>query len=722
MIERYKFILLFFIGIAFYWLAYNPYRINPVYIDPDSTYQVKRVKDCLDNYPKVQSHDSNSHYPTGMATHWENFYTFALASIVKLTELGCQRDMSHILSFVPVLVGLLALLFLYCILKKNKAPLKWFWLYAPFALFAPECSSNFYLGTIDHHAFIQLAVFLLISSFWFFRKSVYVCALFFCFFFSPESMVFGTLFLCLSALLILNPLWDSSPFRKQLFSKPVLVLWPGCFSFVSYGVHWLLELERTDFFSFSVLHKSLFQPVWFLSLGVLLWLYIWLYQSHKSNKVLFGKIILVSFVFGVLWGFLFWESGMLDLIIKRFSNPSRLFVAEESSPLFFPSFTRSFLHYKLYLVYLALSVFLAVKSRFRDPKWVVLSVVILFGITEMRFLKVISTCMMLFFVQGCRDVWRLVSMGQLKRKGVLFAQVLLTAVMSFALIQLLPARLASRTEREFLHIVGELESWSKMNQVTKQLQRGTNAILCPWSLGHHVNYFTNSGVLVDPFNFPVPIEPTLKEIFSQKNTAEFLSLLRGKDTEWVIYYKPLREYQNIMREQKSEAIHTLPYRGFNMFVYDSDGLDVPFLKPAYSLNAANFEFGFQVSHFSDQHELFFNKQQELLLDKRPKFQIFRIVPGMTVSGRVPDQSSQISIGYTIVNGLGERREMRYVVPVSEDGSFSINIANPAPSMTSGLRILTPYILRSDTYQAKVFVSTEQIEKGSFRNHLDWVLK
>jgi hypothetical protein len=676
-------------------------------IDPDAVYHRIRIDSCLAHYPLVDSFDIKSHYPTGNTIHWPNTYTSFLATLQKI--FGPKAC-----TWTPVVGGLLCwLLFFFVLFREGKTH----WIALPFIaimLLSHEASNNFRVGTFDHHWAVQLALLLMSFTLLGMSRKYTIAGMAIAFLSSPESIIFVSIYLGLQVLR--DILLHDSHHRKSfiLFYFSAFFIASG-----TYILHYLLTVSPPSFFTLDLRIQSLFQPVWFLFLGVFATIGHMFFTSHIEHWKGFRSLLSTFFTtksnllipLGILvmgmWLLFFFFVMDGGLYLNRLSGLDRLRVTEELSPFMYPTLLKTPLHYKLYFLIITGLLGTVLIGKIQKTEALLFLLLLLFGMREFRNLRIISPIVLLLLAYITPPLYEWMWEKKFSPSIKFFIPLSLFLLFLFGLIPAIGVRIRlidpiSR-KRE---VYRELKTcYQKHPEIAASPK--LRGILAPWSYGHLLHYYFSLGAIVDPFNFPTPIKTTLKDIYLSDSPTATVAALDKYNADYLLFVWGENNFYSV-KPKSISPIRRVSVDGQSITVLNRELCAFPLLLGETDLNIENFELGYVTIHNSQILKpvaigLGGNK---FITGAVPLIQLYKKNTAGRISGLMPASTSCVEVIYEVERSRndGREKEIQYLshcIDVQGDGSFCFEVSHWAPGNYSTFRIVSGYTLRIPGFTAYV---------------------
>ncbi len=548
---------------------------NLLYCNNDAIYHLKMVKDSLQNYPRVETRDSYSHYPGGYRVHWLPFHTFFYASAAKL--LGCSGKTSYgllksRLSIIPPLLGVLAAL-LVLLIAAHFSTNRWFLLTCGLlAAWGGLHYNPFYYGLLDHHLFTHLGILAAILGHLRRGHRLWAAGIFITLATAPAAVFYVTLLLFIRFLSHLagGPPSEDPGKEKWHQSPPAWYLSPALMAAVALLLNRFIETSPLPFFHTDATYFSLFHPLWLLGTGALFWglpvLVFAVRQGRfKSSKLWPGAGLTAGLGLTVS---VFLLLGHGKQILERLSGSERLVVMEEKSLLEHGLFYASpwvlvLCLTGVFLLYQCWRLLFEPRESLSPPReyfpWLLFLAALVLGLMERRhmfiFSGLLAAAVGLMLLHALRYL----------RKSRFFAEgaplfravpaVALGLLLSFAFFQdnIVPRFDFFSTQCRDLRTKQAVAAWLKEHTPppgTGAEGRPNYGVFCPWDFGHHVNILGERPVVVDPFNFPVPIEKPLRDIWLARTPGELHQRLLKYNVRYLVITDPGMQVLNILAPER----------------------------------------------------------------------------------------------------------------------------------------------------------------------------
>lgn len=669
-------------------------------IDPDTAYHLGRVQKATHTYPRVDSYDLNSHFPSGNRTHWPNTYTVLLATIKLIAG-------QNGLSWIPVIAGVLCWFLIFRAIRQSNDS---HWLSIVgfgYIFLAPEAYQSFIYGTLDHHWVSQLAFALMLphvlgQS----GKRLSIVGVTLALLGTPESLVLVSLYLGLRFFqrLVHSKDISNSVGYWELIGVPVI-------AFIVYCLHFCLDVNPLPFFSFSPRYQTLFQPLWFLSLGCLghlgIYIFSWILNSQTRIRVSTKNIALgmacLAFVGLILYGLVHLEA--LSPFMERLAgSEERVLVNEEFSPLFYPTFQRSPNFYKLYLVIIVTLLWATVKKVIIPSFGIIVILLLILGLSEMRFLCMLCPVVPLALhplTQWLFDSLKNTSLSLVPR-GAIFA--LPFAVFYLFLTPISISQYLSRKNPRAnkVHVLHELKKGRSRLDLNYAEGKG---IAGPWSFGHHLNYWYGMGAVMDPFNFPTSISRPIRDLYHQKSIKEVRKSIEQYQVDYLLMVWGYQAFYDLRPPLKSD-VKWANVLGRRIPIVNQEMQGFPLLRSIYDLNTLNFELGFEEVFSSKLRRPLplSSEKGEIELKSVPLVQLFRKMKVAIIKGRLPEGDESLSVEYIIRHrGARESQKLVYPVECSPEGDFYLEASFCAPFQYEGFSVESGYRLTTLNFESIIEV-------------------
>ncbi|MCB1041762.1 MAG: hypothetical protein KDC35_02420 [Acidobacteria bacterium] len=660
-------ICLVFVGMRVPWHAseQNDYRLMN-----DSLYQLQRVMDTRTTWPKVHGTDPMLHYPHGYQLHWPSIYPLFLTTLTLPFEAQNVHDLAPRLAWLPIAIGLIAMMlwmsFVGCLTTSRTYSLAT----GLFISISPYAISLSRYAEMDHHLYVDLALAMMVWGYTYKKSFVPWAGLAVGLSFTPEFSFYA---------IILVGIW--SWYHGHEPSKHMMI--PGIVAFAVWFIDQGMEIGPIHWW--SIYRLSLFQVSVFaaIALAALITRFV------KSADILVPSLIWFAALLAGITAILLSVSGGFDLLLDRLGHTGRLAISEESPMLRWPLWHNQPIVLLTFLI-AVIQVIQVIKylSRGEKRRFAVNGLILLTLMVSLREVRHFGALQSACIAASVLVVWSLPArrVAGLNTHGIaaFFGLV-------FFAISLIGFRKALNRENAL---------WApRVDEVVytaSQYTQRDDGIMASWSLGHQIRVLAHRSVVVDPFNFPEPIDQQLIDVFLAPDAAHLhqgltdnsatvfmatnpisvmASVMEDDDPRWVAWFAPGVQQPIAVRPE----IQASP--AFTAW-FGAGEIPIPGLMP------------FSVSRSFESVELF--TPQGVIERKVPVCTGFRMVPGARILSAPEDD-------LVLITKQGKQ------VPIAKSETTHEalwHVSIPAPSEFGQ----TYRLLRGDT-EVDLQINTDQIKFG-----------
>ncbi len=669
--------------------------------DNDVLYHLFRVQQCVESsYPKVSSIDPFEHAPLGLRVHWPPLLTLVYATAAKISSSTTDLSALYLrLGWIPLLVACLSVILIYrsmMILTRNDAIA---FLAALLCMLGAGTTYVSYFGNVDHHGIVALAMAFILHAF-VSRSSFSWCTGFaLATWLAPEGSLYMSFVLVLLCI-------DQAMSWKTSQAGQLPWLWfvgPAAIAVIGHIWRFLLETQPLAF-HLDPLLLSLFHILVWAAAG---W---FLYGCQKDCRwQMLGSILCGIAVLGIT---------LIDrwstLSMRLFHN-GRVSVAEESSLLNVELLASTPMIRLLVLLSLLLTI-LWLQHRFIAKKQSIIQAYFaffsLFAMTESRHFRAASFVVLAGL---CFAIWRMGS-SQTFHKWVKHrkSRILIGVLVSIALApwiinQGFFDRQARRNIATMAYPRVQLSQW--MAEHVTAPSNATPTVLASWGSSHQIRILAKQPVVIDPFNFPDPVDQIVKDAWWAESANELSQTLDRFQVGHVAIFRP--EYLICAFKQKP------PFSKNPIVGANPDGLllstdlqsSLLFNLNWNTANPDEAACGLMPIFVSNEpRKVTVVQGQSRAMRLLPKVSLYKRVQSAVIVGNLACDCDQVRVTYSLETLFSKRRINHLLDVVDHQWRWATDL--PAPYLIDSLKVTEPYQFACDHSVATVLVMVEDVISGT----------
>lgn len=694
--------------------------------DTDSLYHLHRAALAVADYPRVRSVDAYAHFPAGYRVHWLAPLTFGYATVLRAAgiEASDLDGAADVLSWTPPLLGIVAILFAVAIARACGSVTAGLCAAVLIAV-DPNCYRTFYFGFIDHHMFATLAVLGLVLArlrrslpLWWATAFVALAT-------TPEATYLVAVLLGVLGLAEIAAIERDSP--EALVRRAAWLLAPGSAAALALALARRLESDPLPLDAPSWLHFTSFHPIFlFCEALVLLGIIHWV-DARRRRSGVDDRLIAIALVGGALIAgaaLLALTPSAVAEITARLAKSDRLIVTEE----------RSVVHVFGLSPWVLLMVAGGLASlgcaagalRRRAPshelfRWLAFTAAFALGLSEVRWLRVVSSLEMVAITILVRDVlmgaapWE--PLPAVARRAAAIA-----AIAAVTWIVIAPnVRDRAGAHGDFCaekRVIDEATAWfAQRSPLVGREDDPPWGVVAPWDWGHHLHVFGRVPVVFDPLNNLYDdrrdMIDVLREVWWSRRGEELQAALARYGARYLVLYDPFNEISGILGAEDARKA-ALVSTGADGGVILGEALNQFAAFRLYASRGLATETGsLQLQFASRTVEMSKGGAESGAGPRLPRLQIYEVKRGATLTGIASDASGgRCSIDFEVrwlADGRTERVGLE--VPLDARRRFRYRTALPAPFRAHGFEIPGPYVVRCGTKARAVAVSERAVDRG-----------
>lgn len=662
----------------------------------DALYQLQRVQDTLDHYPRVPGFDPKLHHPTGYQLHWPALYPLALASLAKGLGIESQPDsLARDLGYLPILLSLIGLMGWMGVIRKISGSEQMAVAVGVLIAVNPYCESLSRYQAFDHHLFVDLALagiaFAWVSG----RSKLAMLAFALGLAMTPEFVFYGV---------ALVGVWT---WHRLCQPDDIYLTWaPSLLVALVWALDQGIQLGPVTWWSvyrLSGFHVAVFAAI--ASAGVL-----WSrFQPARLTWSLvgFGCTLAVGFMALLLL------SGQWELLIERLGQVGRLSISEEQSPLKWP-LLKTPPWVLIYVVPLVLVLGKAIDALRRNDRAGFTQsgltlLVLLIGLREIRHFGSLQAAMIALSTLALYATWRKTNIN-LRLRRLLAVGLVLMAVWAFGLSRWRYQRAVQAGQQVELVAV----------QVPEWLRRATSvddAVVAAWDYGHQIRVLAQRAVVLDPFNFPEPIDQRIEDLWLATSETQLVAAMDHYQARWLVVTNPTQSMLAVLDGSDPRISR-----------YFGPAENGRRLLTARIIESPMMALWLGQGRFGQPAQLRLAKVSEAMLTVplydeagltkeiiAPAYAVFERVKGCTIEISHAPAKLRAELGYLTSSGFSW---MSLQQDDRDPDRVVFRVALPAPWEAEGFRIPKPYRFTSNSHSLEVVVDEQDIRSGQ-QLKIDW---
>jgi hypothetical protein len=224
-------------------------------------------------------------------------------------------------------------------------------------------------------------------------------------------------------------------------------------------------------------------------------------------------------------------------------------------------------------------------------------------------------------------------------------------------------------------------------------------------------------VLLDAFNH-LGIDEVVRNVWLAADSPGLLGGMQDRGARYLVVADPFRHIVSLLPQAtpplavrfehanvQSGRLYTARIHEFALFrLFVSWGFQDEFarLRPRY------------FSSVRDEVAMALPNRTENLVLHVPGMQVYELVPGAVLQGRVPESTRQLTLQCQLrfPEDADSAQDLQRRVQLSADGSFSVRTGLPAPIAESSFEVVHGYSLKADGLETTVPVPLAAVLRGS----------
>lgn len=696
----------------------------------DCLYHLFLIETCLEQGQRVEFEDAKLHMPDGLRVHWLAPHTLFYVALAHVCGLGgsSREALVRFVSVIPPLLGLLATVLSFLIMRRLGLPKAWVPPLLGCGVVVGFASTLFAYGHIDHHLFIVLGLLMLVLSRLTGRVGLWVFGFWTMLAMAPEATLYATLVLAAFGCV------EFIHFCRDATAPSMGWSWflaPGGAAALAFLGHVLGQVDPLPVFEFRVFYFSLFQVIWLLVFGCLLYVMDWSIRRSwmrrswvKTVGLGLGGLIVLAVMVGLLA-----LTGHLEFVLNRLTQSGRLAVREERSPLG-PGITHLSTNVLaiavLVIVYVVgcLRAVMCGENRERLFFWLLLAGFGILGLLEWRHFYEVTPLLLVGLALLVDELGSIVNACTLPRVRTTMGITLIgLGGLGFALPVAEAFRLRLQTGSSGFSSRIIIGQWfAEEGGTDEPASKNWRSVFAPWDYGHHIRVIGDQGVVVDPINTVFPGE----SMSVQEKGVAFLSA--EDETVWRELLDRFEVRYVVLKDPILDLI-TLPVSPFrfddlyferafaNRPLLRPEVFDLPVFRLYYSLGLADSGTCFQLRLMSPQTQTVQAVSPEGTVSVYwvPSIAIYERKLGATIRGRLPQGCSEAVVKVSI-RGKNQIFYRELTLKPDQDGQITFRTGLPAPHSALSFTVPQGYHIRAGTHETWVKVSQADVDSGAA---LEW---